>query len=388
MKILFLNYEYPPLGGGAGNATEYILKEYVHIPNFEVHLVTSSVDGVYHNTVVGEKIFVHSVPIGKKDRELHHQSIINVLTYAWRGYRYANKLLKKEEFDAIHAFFGVPCGLMALCLSKSYGVPYIVSLRGADVPGFSERFSLLYIFLRPLIRLVWRRAKFVISNSRKLKELAFPTAPKQKIGIIYNGVDVDHFKPDSNLRKQSPRFILTTGASRVTHRKGLRYLIEAVAQLATEYPNICAKIMGDGNARQELEILVKKLGIEKNVEFLGRIPREQTVPYYQEASIFVLPSLNEGMSNAMLEALACGLPLLATMTGGTEELLTDGENGFSVIQKSARDLAEKLKRLMNDEELCAHFGQASRRRAETMSWKNVALEYYNLYQETIKTYNN
>jgi L-malate glycosyltransferase len=387
MKILFLNYEYPPLGGGAGNATKYLLKEYAHLPDLEVHLVTSSVDGIHHNFNVGEKVSAHSVPIGKNKSKLHHQSIKDVLAYAWRGYRCADKLLKNTKFDVIHAFFGVPCGAMALCLGKKYKLPYIVSLRGADVPEFSERFSFLYVFLRPLIRLIWRRAKFVISNSEGLKQLAQKTNSEQKIEIIPNGVDIQMFKPAAE-KKQSG-YVRILSVSRLTPRKGLRYLIQAM-KILLENPSLVEKvkielqIIGDGDEKNALEQLSNELGISYAVKFLGRISHENLAPYYSEADIFCLPSLNEGMSNTVLEALATGMPIVATKTGGTEELVLDGKSGFFVAQKSAEDLAEKLESLINDEALRLRFGQASRAGAEAMSWKNVAEKYVELYQKSKK----
>jgi glycosyltransferase involved in cell wall biosynthesis len=353
------------------------------MPDLAVHLVTSSVDNAYHNTVVRERVFVHSVPIGKNGSALHHQSIVNVIAYAWQGYRYADKLLTQEKFDVIHAFFGVPCGAMALCLSKKYKLPYIVSLRGADVPGYSERLSILYIFLRPFIKLIWKRAAFVVANSEGLKNLALQTNKHQMIEVIHNGIDNSHFIPRPQARPEDT-FIITLGASRVTARKGIQYLIEAVSLLIPKYPKLRMKILGDGDDKARLEKMVQELRLENYIQFLGRIPREETAKYYQEASAFVLPSLNEGMSNALLEALASGLPVIATDTGGSKELVIDGENGFIVKMKSAEDIAEKLERLINDETLRIRFGQASRKCAEEMSWKNVAEKYVELYQKSKK----
>ncbi|MDP3957380.1 MAG: glycosyltransferase family 4 protein [bacterium] len=383
MKILFLNYEYPPLGGGAGNATAYLLKEYAKIPGLEVHLVTSSVDGDYHHFPAGDRIMVHSVPIGKNTQNLHHQSVKDLLVYSFKGYRFAHTLLQREKFDVIHAFFSVPCGYMAKRLSKRYNIPYIVSLRGADVPGFSERFFLLYTLLKPLIRRVWRQAYRVVAASEGLKELALKTNEKQAMDVIYNGVSVDDFFPDIS-KQPHDKFVITLGATRITARKGIAYLIRVVAKLAPKYPKIFLEVMGSGNDRERLEGIVRELHLENNVRFLGRIPREQTFSYYQKAHLFVLPSLNEGMSNAMLEALASGLPIVTTETGGAKELVEEGVNGCMVKMKDADDLAEKLELFMSDEALRVRFGQASRKRAEALSWKNVATDYHHLYQEAIQ----
>ncbi|MFZ2187726.1 MAG: glycosyltransferase family 4 protein [Candidatus Moraniibacteriota bacterium] len=381
MKILFLNYEYPPLGGGAGNATAYLLKEYSRFPDLEVHLVTSSADAEEHHISVGNNVTVHSIPIGKDGKNLHHQSEKELLTYAWRGYHFANKMLRESRFDAIHAFFTVPCGYMAMRLGQKYGVPYIVSLRGADVPGYSERFTLLYSLLKPLTRKIWARASRVVSNSSGLRALALQTKTSQVISIIPNGIDIEEFKPLPE--KEKDGYVRILCVSRLTPRKGIRYLLQAMQMLLIKDAErkIELWIAGEGDETESLKALSRELGIDTKVKFFGRVAHENVAAHYQTADIFCLPSLNEGMSNTMLEALASGMPIVATVTGGTEELVGDGENGFFIKQHSAEDIAAKLEALISDDALRARFGQASRVRAETMSWKNVAAAYCDLYQE-------
>lgn len=384
MKILFLNYEYPPLGGGAGNATAYLLKEYTKIPDMEVHLVTSSVDETIHHSTVGGNIFVHTLPIGKNGKNIHHQSEKDLLTYAWKGYQFADVLMKKEKFGVVHAFFTVPCGFMAMKLSKKYNVPYIVSLRGADVPGYSERFTLLYNLLRPLTRMIWTRASNIVSNSSGLRTLALKTNQEQEISIIPNGIDIEEFIPDTE--KEIDGYVRILCVSRLTPRKGINYLIDAMQILLAEDAErkIELWIVGEGGATESLKEQAKELHIEKNVKFFGLVKHDELAKYYKMADVFCLPSLNEGMSNTMLEALASGMPIVATVTGGTEELVSDGENGFYVDQKSPEDLAEKLEQLILDDVIRKRFGTASRVRAEKMSWRNVALAYYDMYQQAKK----
>ncbi len=379
-KVLFFNYEYPPLGGGAANATSYILSEYTKIPDLEVDLVTSSIDPEYHIERVGNNVRVHRVPIGKNKKNLHFQSQKELIVYAWKAYFYAARLARKNKYDLTHSFFSVPCGFLSLIFKYQFSLPYIVSLRGADVPGYSDRFGFIYRILTPLIKSIWKKSEFVIANSKGLKGLALKTKTEKEIGIIYNGVDVDKFRPDAALRSKD-EFIITIGASRITHRKGIDYLIRAIKKVSRQHPNVRLKLMGDGNAREEFEELVKQLDLQNNVEFLGRIPREKTPAYYQEAGLFVLPSLNEGMSNAMLEALASGLPLVATDTGGTKELVADGKNGFVVKMKDPDDLAEKIEKIMDDEDLQKSMAEASRQLAENISWEQVAKRYFELYKK-------
>lgn len=383
MKVLFFNYEYPPLGGGAANATLYILREFSKISDLEVDLITSSVSDKYELEKIGKNIRIHRLPIGKNAYNLHFQSQKDLLVYAIKALLFANKLVKKNKYDLTHSFFTVPCGAISLWLKMTQKIPYIISLRGSDVPGYSDRFKFAYAILTPLIKIIWKKSEAVISNSRGLRDLALETNNSQKVDIIYNGIDLGDFCPKESMRPKD-KFIITIGATRITARKGTNYLIEALGILVSRYPNLLLRILGDGDEKNNLIELTKKLNLEKFVQFLGRIPREETAPYYQEASLFVLPSLNEGMSNAMLEALASGLPILATETGGTEELVEGGVNGFVIKMKDAQDLAQKIELILKDDELRVQMGLASRKKAQKMSWESVAKKYYALYKQVEK----
>lgn len=379
IRILFLNYEYPPLGGGAANANAYLLKAYQQYPNITVDLVTTSPDNEGHTLTLSPTIQVHSVAIGKTEHSLHHQSQKDILRYTWQGYHYADALLKKNKYDVIHAFFSVPCGVMAWRLGKKYNLPYIVSLRGSDVPGYSERFSFIYIFLRPLICAIWRHASSVVANSQDLKKLALQSAPQQLIGVIPNGVDTEKFTP-GQLREPEGEWIITAGATRLTERKGLHLIIEALPALIAIEPKIIFEVMGDGSALEKLKQLAEDLGVQKHVRFLGRIPAENTPLYYSRAKVFILPSANEGMSNALLEALASGLPAIVTDTGGSSGLVESGKNGF-IITRESTAIAGAVKKLLENEDVRLTMAASSRQRAEEQSWQTVGDEYVSLYNK-------
>jgi L-malate glycosyltransferase len=387
MKILFFNYEYPPLGGGAGNATFYIMQEFAKIPDLEVDLITSSIDDKRHIENISDNIRIHRIPIGKNQANLHYQSQKELIIYAIKAYFYARKLVIKAKrannpYQMTHSFFSIPCGQISWILKKQYGLPYTVSLRGSDVPGYSAKFSAVYKILNPLIKKVWADADRVVSVSSGLKELALHAKPDQHIEVIVNGINIDEFTYDPNARDIEKFRILCV--SRLTPRKGIHYLIESTKYLKNEYPNIQVDIVGDGEQHTELTAKAHDLELNDHCIFHGLVPHDEITPFYKQASIFVLPSANEGMSNTMLEALACGLPLVATDTGGTRELVRDGENGFIIKMKDPEDIAEKIKKIMTNDELRIHMAEASRHLAEQMSWKNVAEKYVDLYQEVTK----
>lgn len=382
MRILFLNYEYPPLGGGAGNASEFLLKEFAKDKTIEVDAVVSAVDNVARKDSLGGGVCVYRLPIGDKRQSLKSQSAKDLLLYAWKASRMGKKLMREKKYDGIHAFFTVPCGAVAWRLHARFGTPFMVSLRGSDVPGYSRKYEKLYFFIKPLVREIWKRAASVISNSRGLKDLALKTDSRQTIDVIYNGVDTTVFSPHIDRSDKEFRILC---ASRLEKRKGFRYVVEAVDALKERYPNIRLTLAGgDGNAGEELRSLVAEKNLASYVTFSEQYDRAKLAQLQSASDVFVLPSFNEGMSNSLLEAMAGGLPVLMTPTGGAEELILEGKNGYGIQFADAKDIAQKLEILIQDPEKTRMMGKESRRVAESMQWSSVAKEYSDRYQRKFK----
>ncbi|ODS35025.1 hypothetical protein BEH94_03725 [Candidatus Altiarchaeales archaeon WOR_SM1_SCG] len=373
MKILMLNYEFPPLGGGASNATKYILKEFSLKPDIKVDLVTSSAAKEMQEERFSENITIYKLPVNKKN--IHYWRSNEIFLYTFSAIKLVKKLFKKNKYDLCHAFFGIPCGFIAYLFRKN--IPYIVSLRGSDVPGFNKRFSFQYVFLKPIIRIVWRNARCVIANSKGLKNLALETNPEQDIKIIYNGIDINEFKPAG----KNDDTIKILCVSRLIKRKGIEYLIKSVPLILNKTKCFKITIVGEGNMEHELKNLANKLDVSKYIEFRGYVKHNKLPSIYSDSNIFVLPSLNEGMSNTVLEAMASGLPIITTDTGGTRELIKD--NGIIVPMGDSEAIADAIIRLINDSKLREGMGEKSREIAENMSWKNVAEEYLKIYEKVI-----
>ncbi len=368
MRILFINYEYPPLGGGAGVAMQYLLRGLADEEGFVADLVTSSVDR-HRVEALSPNLRIHYLDIGKR-ASYHYQTNRDLLTYSAKAYLYGKKLIKGARYDLIHAFFGIPCGVVAGRL----GLPYIVSLRGSDVPFYNKRFETLdrLIFKRMSKRL-WKHAAAVVTNSEGLKRLALQTSPSQPMEIIQNGVDIDLFCPPDTKRDRDKKILISTG--RLIERKGYHFLIEALEGLA----GYELQLVGDGNMREDLESLAREKGVD--VTFLGKREREELPAILQNADIFVLPSMNEGMSNSLLEAIACGLPVIVTDVGGSAEIVKG--NGYVVEKASAPALCDALRHYQEDPSLIPVHGRASREIALTMSWRNMAERYLALYRQHI-----
>jgi glycosyltransferase involved in cell wall biosynthesis len=361
-----LNYEYPPLGGGGSNACKYLLKEFAE-KGLAVDLVTSSPSGVFETEKIEDTVRAYKLPVNKKS--IHYWTQREIMTYSLKANRFIKKLMKENEYDLCHAFFGIPCGAIAYLFRNK--IPYIVSLRGSDVPGFNKRFSLQYVFLTPIIKRVWKGAGAVIANSEGLRELALKSSPNQEIGVIRNGIDIlafePHFETHDTLR--------VLCVSRLIERKGIRFLIEAIGMLKNDRVELI--LVGEGNCEEELKELAKDLEVSDRVVFKGYMGHDRISDIYKESDLFVLPSLNEGMSNALLEAMASGLPVIVTDTGGTSELL-DG-NGVLVPMGDSSAIAEAVRGLMGEQGARRRMGAKSREIAERMGWGAVGEAYYELY---------
>jgi 1,4-alpha-glucan branching enzyme len=167
----------------------------------------------------------------------------------------------------------------------------------------------------------------------------------------------------------------------LVERKGVQHLIEAMPAIVASFPDVSLQIVGEGNLSDELAALCRSLGVHEHVEFLGYVPHEQLPELYQRAELFVQPSFYEGMSNTVLEAMACGLPIIATGEGGREELLCD--NSLMAPYDDPTALAEGVAALLSNPEKVAVMGQVSSEIAEHYSWAAVTESYLSIYHDLI-----
>lgn len=379
MKLLMLNSEYPPLGGGQGNANKAMMSEFAKT-DIQIDLITAS-SGKKHKEING-KIRLFFLNIGKNEKNFLFQSSKELITYSVKSWRFAAKLIKqsiskKAKYDAIIAWSGVPAGFIAMTLSFIFRIPYIVLLRGADVPFYDKRWAKLDKFVfRFLSPYIWKNSLLTIANSQSLRELAYKTSRKKKIDLIYNGIDLERYTNKSDI-KISPKQIIAVG--RLSKIKGFDLLIQAVAAIKTPCQLVIA---GDGPEKENLENLAKMLGIEKKVILLGRLEKEQLISFYQESSIFCMSSYNEGMSNAMLEAIACGLPVVTTQVGGAAELVKG--NGVIVPCGDSFAIQEALETLLDNPERMAQCQKQSLQIASEFSWDIVTNSFIDLLNKSLK----
>jgi len=369
-RLLLINYEYPPLGGGAGNATAHLAREF-SLLGAEVMVLTSGFRGLPGQEISGS-LAVKRIPTFR--RRVDRCTPFEMLTFMMSATLAALRLARRWRPDVTLSFFGIPCGPVAYTLKAIYSVPYIVSLRGGDVPGFQPYdLALYHRLMKPAIRFLWRQAACVVANSRGLRDLAQSTEPDVAIHVIPNGVDVERFRPESSPDRNGTVRLLYVG--RLTYQKGVDVFIQALHKLDSKI-QFEVELVGDGNARRQLETMVQKLGLAERFHFVGWLDRTKLPQRYQQADIFVLPSRDEGMANVILEAMASGLPVIATSIAGNAELVRHGENGLLVTPDDPGRLADALIELMNKVELRQRMGASGRTLVERKySWSHMAEQY-------------
>lgn len=370
MHILLLNSEYPPIGGGAGNASAHLSRCLAEMGH-RVTIVTAHFDNLPRREKK-ENWELYRIPALR--RRPDRSGPIEQLAFIVSASFWTLSRLPRLKPDLTLAFFGVPSGAVAWMLKKVYGIPYVVSLRGGDVPGFRPYdFAMYHRMIGPFLRVIWHRASAVIANSRGLQELAQRFDPSVEIAVIPNGVAWQDYAPPQ--REWSPPRLLSVG--RLVYQKGLDLGLRALATL--RHLEWEWYIAGDGPYRPVLESLATEMGIADRIHFLGWQERQALIGYYHRANLFLFPSRHEGMPNAVLEAMAAGLPVIATRVAGSEELVIDGLTGRLVPSEDEKALGEALQSLILNPELRRQMGLNSLERVRRdYSWESVARAYLSL----------
>jgi glycosyltransferase involved in cell wall biosynthesis len=200
--------------------------------------------------------------------------------------------------------------------------------------------------------------------------------PELDIKVIPNGIDTAKFHPTQKQALEKPLRLLTV--CRLISRKRIDLLIRAAACARELGLDVRLDIAGEGNLMKQLQTLAKELNISENVVFMGRVPAEQMPQVYRQHDVFIMSSAHEGMSNAMLEAMASGLPIVTTKCEGVDELVAD--NGIVVEENTGQAIALGIRKLVDEPEIHKRMSAAARAKAEKFGWKSVSQQYLDLYR--------
>jgi len=290
------------------------------------------------------------------------------LTYSmWRHAKHISK-----KMDLIHGHWLFPAGYVASKLNK----PYVMTAYGIEL-FLAKNNALVKQILRPPVEAA--ECIYAISKNTALKthEL-FPLAKTQIVRL-----GVSPLKTQNRKIERKKNTILYVG--RLVKRKGVEYLIQAIKHLESHLPTELM-IVGDGPERKNLEKLVNSSNL-RNVTFYGFIPQSKLKAFYQSASVFVLPAITdptgdtEGLGVVLLEAMSCGIPVIACRVGGIPDIISNGKTGLLVEEKDSLKLAEAIERVLSDNELRAHLVKNATRVVQTeFSWEQIAKQILQEYE--------
>ncbi|HET7584064.1 MAG TPA: glycosyltransferase [Gemmatimonadaceae bacterium] len=393
MRILLLNYEYPPLGGGGGIASAALVRDLVE-RGHAVDVVTSRATPVGGSTPGGVLPAVEqpaSMPgltlyrVDTRRRGIHDCGARGALRYVLAAAPVARRLLRANRYDLVHVFFSLPTGALLPMLPLK-GTPVVTSLRGSDVPwyndGEKQGLELAHQLLRPLTRWIWRRSDRVVALSHALGELARRTLPTLEFDVVHNGVDVARFAPPLPDRRFRFEHVRCLAVARLIERKGLRELLDALALL--DDARYSLEIVGAGPELESLSAHAERLGIASRVSFSGPLDRDALAERYRAADLFVLAPSSEAFGNVFAEAMASGLPVIASNTGGIPEFVRHEEHGLLVPHGDVLALARAIQMLGDHPDRRARISARNRAVAQAeMTWATATDRYLGVYASVL-----
>jgi glycosyltransferase involved in cell wall biosynthesis len=314
---------------------------------------------------------------------------IAVMThYLEEQYRATMAAARERQADVIHAHWAIPTGPAAVSAARRLGIPSVITMHGGDVyvnPEQGYDFPTRW-YVRPPLRWTLRKANALTAITEDCRQHALRAgAPAESIRLVFNGTDLERFSPLARRNgAPDPRFgpQMIFACRQLFPRKGIRFLIQAAAQLKPRFPELKVVVAGDGFERPELVRLAGELGIAADVTFLGWVPNGELPPYYRAAAVSVIPSLEEGFGIPAAEAMGCETPVVASDAGGLPEVVEDGVTGLVVPRGDTHALADAIASLLADPGLRLRMGQAGRARAlQLFDWDRTAAQFEQIYRE-------
>ena len=294
---------------------------------------------------------------------------------------------REAPVDVIHAHWAIPTGPAAVMAARKLNVPSIITMHGGDVyvnPEQGYDFPTRW-YVRPALRWTLRHAGALTAITEDCRQHALRAgAPADRIRLVFNGTDLRRFSPDENGSRAESRFgpNMIFACRQLFPRKGIRFLIEAAAQLKPRFPDLKVVLAGDGFERPELVRLAEDLGMGGDVTFLGWVPNSELPPYYRAAAVSVIPSLEEGFGIPAAEAMGCEVAVVASDAGGLPEVVEDGVTGLVVPRGNSAALAQAIGSLLADPTRRHAMGQAGRARAlRLFDWDRSAEQFEQIYLE-------
>ena len=398
MHILVVIYEYPPIGGGGGQAAHDISLELAR-RGHTVDVITSHYKDLprleQHNLEGKGRLQVMRIPAAR--RLLYKADILTMSAFIASGLWQATRYLKQYQNpssgvthqsrpDIIHVHFAVPSGPLAWALARLSGLPYVLTAHLGDVPqGVPEKTSGWFRWIYPLTPPIWNAATRIVAVSEHTRRLALQAYPQSasKMQVIPNGVDLDRLDPGEISPGKPPRIVF---AGRFMPQKNPLQLVRTLVALK-DIPWTCT-LVGDGPLRDAVVQEIQNNDLQERFTLPGWVNPEQVIEHLRNSDILFMPSLSEGLPVIGVQSLAMGLAMVVSQIGGFIDLVEQGVNGYlidpeqnaSAAPGAAGGYAQALRELLTQPERLLAFRQASREKAASFDIRAVGQAYEDLFR--------
>ena len=380
MRILYVNFEYPPLGGGGGVINAQLAEEMAK--RHEVYVLTSQAFGLPEESIEnGVTVIRTPVYFRKKEPVANMQSM---LVFIPNGIAVGKKLLERQKFDVINTQFVLPSGPVGDALARHAGIPHVLTMHGGDLYDPSKftsphRHPLLRAWVRRLIR----RADAVVGGSKNtLANMRRFYTPDLEGNLIHLGIKRPDCYPNPRHEygfKDEDILMVTVG--RLVPRKAVDQLIKMVGRFKQGHLHLL--VVGSGPEEPKLKEAARQLGISDKVPFFGFVEDCEKFRVLGMSDIYVSASQHEGFCLSFLEAMHGGLPIVCYDYGGHTDYLEDELTGFVVPLNNLDLFTKRIKQLIESKELREKFGEGNRVRVEDFYIDNCATRYEAIFQKTV-----
>ena len=371
MKVVILVPQFPPKALGGTEISTYSMAKYLAHRGHEVNVITSLDKGLPQRSCEFG-FYIHRI-------RLYRIRFVGIILFWLR----ILLTIKTINPDIIHVQGITLIGTLAVITNILFKKPYIVYARGSDI-------YLPWKYKKIMIKHIFNRAAAIVTLTYDLKRTVKEMYGKDAL-VIPNGVDFDKYinlKDRDLVRSKmgistASNVLLFVGTLKPI--KGVRYLIKAMNTVHQSNEDIKLLIVGDGEEKEYLEHLTKKLNLNEVISFIGSVPNVKVPDYMYSADILVQPSISEGFPVVILEAMALGLPIITTNVTGLPEIVGNLRNGLLVEPRDANDIADKVMLMINDNELQKAFSRNNKEDIKRYGWQEIVKEIELLYSSSLKT---
>jgi glycosyltransferase involved in cell wall biosynthesis len=301
---------------------------------------------------------------------------------------YCLRLVYKRRVDIIHAQWSLPQGLTGIICKQILKIPCITTLHGSDIHG------LKYPGLKWLNAKVIKHSNACTANSCATAQMAKDISMRDNIAVVPMGINPRFLSATRGRNTQRSASVngqkSIVYAGRLIDLKGVDYLIRALPAVLKEFPKTKLFVIGSGPMKDDLVTLSNRLNLADTVTYIDKVPQEKLLEFYASADLFVLPSIvnekgeTEGLGVVLLEAMACGLPVIGSAVGGIPDIIKDGDTGLLARQKEPESLAEKITQIFSDESLRRKLVENGYQMVEkNFSWDTISEKFIELYREAL-----